>query len=134
MSQYGFDSLLVRERDVEADAETAAVLAAAVRGLHHAGAAARDDREAGLGEEPRRLPRLAVRIGVLADPRRPEDRDGRPVDLEHLLEAAEELGRDHGDVVRQVVVRPLEDAAVADVGHRSAPRCRARRTCRSSRA
>ena len=54
----------------------------------------------------------AVRLAVLVDARRAEDRDGGPVDLEHLLEAAEELGRDHRDVVRQVFVRPLEDAAV----------------------
>ena len=81
------------------------------------GAAAGHDREAGLGEQPRRLPRLPVRIGLLADPRRAEDRHGRPVDLEHLLEAAEELGRDHGDVVRQLLVRALEDAPVVGSGH-----------------
>ena len=108
----GIEPLLVRERDVEADREAAALLAAAVRRLHHARPAAGDDRESRLRELPRRLARLPVGLAVLPDPGRAEDRDGRPVDLEHLLEAAEELARDDRDVVLQVLVRPLEDAPV----------------------
>ena len=89
-----------------------AFLAAAVRRLHHARAAAGDDRESRLGEEPGRRAGLPVRLAVLAHPRRAEDRDRRPVDLEHLLEAAEELGRDHRHVVREILVRSLENAPV----------------------
>ena len=80
MSRYGFECLLVRELDVEADREPAALARAAVRALHHARAAAGDDRPAALGEAAADGARRLVRRMALADPRRAEDRHRRPVD------------------------------------------------------
>ena len=71
-----------------------------------------DDGESRLGEDPRGRARLPVGLAVLAHSGRAEDRDRRPVDLEHLLEAAEELRRDHRHVVREIFVRSLENAPV----------------------
>ena len=97
--------------------EPAALLAAAVRRLHHARPAAGDDREAGLAEAVRRLAGEPVGVALRDDAGRAEDRHRGPVDLEHLLEAAEELARDDRDVVLQVLVRPLEHAAVVGGSH-----------------
>ena len=66
MSRYAFGSLLVLELDVEADGHAARLLRAAVRRLHHAGAAARDDGEAGLGEQTARLSCDGVHGALLA--------------------------------------------------------------------
>ena len=73
----GVQALLVRELDVEADREPAALLAAAVRGLHHARAAAGDDGEARLGEEPAGLARVAG-TARCPRPRGPSRRSRRP--------------------------------------------------------
>src|SRR5207237_7243237 len=78
--EVGVVVLLVRQLDVEADREPAALLRAAVRGLHHPGAASRDDRESSLGEPARDVTRLPVGGIVLAHAGGAEDRDGRPAD------------------------------------------------------
>ena len=81
--------LLVRELDVEPDRDAAALLGAAVRGLHDPGAAAGDDREVGPGEPARGLARRLVGGVALADPRRAEDRDGRAREVADGLEPSE---------------------------------------------
>ena len=109
--------LLVRQLDVEADREAVAFLRAAVRALHHAAAAAGDDRPAALGEALADRARRLVRRAAFVHARRAEQRDGRPVDQRDLLEAGAELGGDLLD--RRVDVerrRVVEDLAV--VGHR----------------
>ena len=68
--------LLVRQLDPEADREPAAFAAAAVRRLHHARPAARDDGPARLGEEPRRLAGQLVRARPFR--RRAPSRSTRP--------------------------------------------------------
>ena len=74
-------SLLVRQLDVEADREAAALAAAAVRRLHHAGAAARDDCPARPRRRGVRSSRASVvRRRALVHARRAEDRDRGPVD------------------------------------------------------
>ena len=104
--------LLVRQLDVEADREAAGLPRAAVRGLHHAGAAAGDDREARLREPPARHPRIRVGRVVLPHPRRAEDRYRRPVDSLDRLEALVELLRDPRDVAGEVAVLALEEPPV----------------------
>ena len=91
--------LLVRQLDVEADGEPAALLAAAVPGLHHARAAAGDDREALLREEARRLARGFVGLAARLHPGRAEEGHGRPVDPLDRLEAAQELVPDRVEVL-----------------------------------
>ena len=107
--------LLVRELDVEADGEPAALARAAVRGLHAARAAAGHDRPALLGEEARDLAGRVVRRMPLADAGRAEHRHGRVGDLRDGLEALEELVRDARDAAA-VAVLPLEKFPVV---HRS---------------
>ncbi len=102
----------MRKLDVEADREPAGVACAAVRGLHHAGAAAGDDREAGLSEQPADLARLGVDRVVLPDARGAEDRDRRPVDSLDGLEPFEELLADAFGVADEVAVTALEQASV----------------------
>src|SRR5207237_10612914 len=77
--------LRVWQLDPEADREPAALPAAAVRRLHHAGPAAGDDGPAGLGEEVRRLAGELVRLRPFRRARRAEAGDGGAVDLLHLL-------------------------------------------------
>jgi hypothetical protein len=95
--------LLVGELDVEADREPTAFLRAAVRGLHHARAAARDDRKAGLGEAPANLARLLVGRMAFADASGAEERDGGSVDPLDGLEALQELVADPRRVREEVV-------------------------------
>src|SRR5438046_2203995 len=90
--------LLVRQLDVEADREPAALARAAVRGLHHSGPATRDDGEARLGEALPHLARLPVGRVLLVDPGRAEDGDPGPADPLDRGEALEELVRDPRDV------------------------------------
>src|SRR5207253_5257852 len=104
--------LLVWQLDVEADREPAALVRAAVRGLHRAGASAGHHRPARPGEEPRGLACRLVHRRSLAHARRSEDRDGRPADLLHRAEAVVELLRDQLDMLAQVVVLGREDAPV----------------------
>jgi len=82
----GVAVLLARQLDVQADRRRLAEVRAAVHGLHDAGAAARDDREPGVREQPRDA--LGEReVGVVGrGPRAAEDRYRRP----HLVEP---LGR-----------------------------------------
>ena len=68
--------LLVRQLDVEPDRRHAGVARAAVAGLHDAGAAAGDDREARPAQHRGRLARLGVHRVVARRARRAEDRDG----------------------------------------------------------
>ncbi len=112
--------LLVRQLDVEADREPAALARAAVGGLHHARPAAGDDGEAGQRQQPPDLARLRVGRVVLANARRAEDRDRRPVDPRDGDEPLAELVRDPLDVLGEVPFPPVEDLAVLHlkvVGH-----------------
>ena len=102
----------MRELDVEADREPARVARAAVRGLHHARAAAGDDREARFRQQPADLARLGVDGSVLRDPRRAEDGDRRPVDPLDGEEPFEELLADALGVADEVAVTALEQASV----------------------
>src|SRR5436190_19811459 len=86
-------TLLVRKLDVESDREAAALLRAAVRRLHHAGAAARDDRPAELGVATAGLTRLLVLVRVLVDARCAVDSDCREIDAIDCCETFEELMR-----------------------------------------
>jgi hypothetical protein len=104
--------LLVRQHDVEADREAAALFRAAVRRLHHAGPTARDHRPARLGEEASGLSCGDVGGVVLPDACRAEERHGGRRDPLHRLEAALELARDLNDALVEVAVDALEDAAV----------------------
>ena len=119
--------LLVRQLDPEADREPAALAAAAVRRLHHARPAARDDGPARLGEQPRRLARDLVRSRPFRGARRPEAGDGRAVDLLHGLETRQELVTDLLRVRPEAIERvvSLEDFAVP---HQNASLCRVART------
>ena len=96
--------LLVRQLDVEADREPAALARAPVRRLHHARPAAGHDREPGLGEPPRDVPGLRVGGVILGHPRGAEDRHRRPADPLDGLEALAELARDPRDVLGEVAV------------------------------
>ena len=107
----GIQSLLERQRDVEADGQTAGLLAAAVGRLHHTRAASGDDSEARLGECTGGRTRLLVRRRSFVDAGRSEDRHGRPIDLLDELEPGEELGGDQGDVGRERFLAPPEDPA-----------------------
>src|SRR5438067_1362365 len=104
--------LLMRQLDVEADREPAALARAAVRGLHHARPAARDDGEPRLGEALPHLARLPVGRVLLVDPGRAEDSDPGPADPLDRGEALEELVRDPRDVPGEVAVAALEEPAV----------------------
>src|SRR5581483_236059 len=105
--------LLVRELDVEADGEAAALPRTAVGRLHYAWPAPGDDREAGLGEAPRHAARGLVRRVALPDARGAEDRHRRPVDPGNGLEACEKLLPDpHGVGTEVAVVAALEKATV----------------------
>ena len=95
--------LLVRKLDVEADRKPAAFLGAAIRGLHYAGAATRDDRKAGLGEAPADIARLFVGRMAFADARRAEEGDGRPVDPLDRFEPLQEFVADTRRVREEVV-------------------------------
>ena len=106
------EALLVRELDVEADRQPPGLLAPAVRGLHHARPSTRDDGEPCAGEETGCLAGRDVGGRLLAHPCRPEDRDGRPVDLLHLLEAGEELRRDERHVARDRPVATTQHPAI----------------------
>ena len=97
MSRYGFERLLVRQLDVEADREPAALLRAAVRSLHHAAAAAGDDRPAALAEPPADRARRLVRLLSVATRAEPNSATaGRSISRD-LLEARAELGGDLRD-------------------------------------
>ena len=93
-------ALLVRQLDVQADGRRAALLRAAVRGLHQAGTAARDDGHPVLaqlaGDGARQL---VLGIG-LGHARRSEDRDG-----------AAQVG-EQAEAALELVVDPLEAAHV----------------------
>src|SRR4029079_14743409 len=105
----------VRQLDVEADAEAAAVLAAAVRSLHRARPAAGDHRPARLGEELSRRACRLIRRRTVDDAGGAEDRDRRPVDPLDRLEPLVELLRDAGGVLAQrrlILVRLGEKLAV----------------------
>jgi hypothetical protein len=112
MSREEFASLLVRQRDVEADRQAAALFRAPVAGLHHAAAPAGDHRPTALAKQASRLARRRVRGMVLADPRRAEHRDGRTVDQGDTLEALAELVRDHLDLALEIVWPRFEEPAV----------------------
>ena len=71
------EALLVRQLDVAADRQAAALPAAAVGRLHRARPAAGDDRVAGLGQPAADRPRQLVDRVVGLRPGRPEDGDGR---------------------------------------------------------
>ena len=86
--------------------------APAVRGLHHAGAAAGHDGQARLGESSRGLASRLVRGRPLLHPRRAEDRHGGPVDPLHLLEAGEELRGDQRHVAHERPVRTPQEPSV----------------------
>src|SRR5512132_3118612 len=95
--------LLVGELDVEADREPTALFGTAVRGLHHARAAARDDREAGLGEASADVAGLFVGRMPFTDASGAEERDCGSVDPLHGLEALQELVADPRRVREEVV-------------------------------
>ena len=114
------DRLLVGQLDVAADREAAALLAAAIRGLHDARPAAGDDRVALLREESADLARHRVRRVAGIDPRRAEHRDRR-ADRRQRIEALDELREDSqrapGVGVQECgSLRRLEELAV--LGHR----------------
>ena len=111
----------MRQLDVEADGEAAALLAAAVRRLHHAGSAAGHDRPAGLREQLRRRARRLVRTAALGDARRAEERDGRPVDLLHRLEPLEELVRDQLRMASQLGERLMRLEQLPVIVHSIVP-------------
>src|SRR6266550_7033035 len=91
--------LLEGELDVTADREPVALLAAAIRGLHDAGATARDDREPLLREQTGRLDGLVV-IGVARlRPGGAEDRH-RVVNVRKGIEPLHELPHDPEDAPR----------------------------------
>ncbi len=104
--------LLVRELDVEADREAPGLLRASVGCLHHAGAAAGDHREAGLGQQPAaQASAFVVRVaGVRFAPIRTPSRQA--ADAVHGLEALQQLLCDQGDVRRVVGDGVLENASV----------------------
>ena len=102
----------MRELDAEADREAAAFLRAAVRGLHHAGAAARDHCPAVRRELVRDLARGDVGRVVLGDTCGAEDRDGRDVDLRQEREALLELEPDPADRLRSQTLVGVEEGAV----------------------
>ena len=81
---------------------------AAVGRLHDARAAAGDDGEAGLRQRAAELRAGVVGRSVSGDPRRAEDRDGRP-DLGQRVEALDELAQDaqHAPGVGVEERRPL---------------------------
>ena len=110
------EALLVGQLDVAADRQPAALLAAAVGRLHHARAAAGDDRVAGLGE-PRaeRSSGPARRSGSLGDrPGRAEDRS--PPDRPgHRVEALDELGQDPEHPPRVRVEEGRADAPLEEL-------------------
>src|SRR6266545_3741206 len=102
--EVGVRVLLVRELDVEADRKPTAFRGAAVRGLHHAGAAARDDGEACFGEQLSGRDGGLVRGMILAHAGRAEDRHCRLGDLRDCLEPLQELVRNLLDVQKLIVV------------------------------
>src|SRR5581483_10998369 len=97
--------LLVRQLDVEADGQAAALAAAAVCRLHDARPSTGDDGPACLGEQPAGRARRVVRERALVHARRPEDRHRRPVEPVNRLEAGEELVRDRLRVRAQLLDR-----------------------------
>ncbi len=105
--------------------ETAArLLGAAVRGLHGAGAATRDDRKARLHREPAELHRARVHRVALGCAGRAEDGDRAAADRLDRREAGPELVGDHLDVALDLRVDALEDASVrARVHRRSCATC-----------
>ena len=111
--------LLVREVDVEADREAAALLGSAVRGLHHTRAAAGDHGPARLREESPRGARGFVRGMPLVHARRAEERDHGERNLRDGLEAHLELARDLEHARVDVPVDAFEDAAVVHHSVRS---------------
>src|SRR5205085_4861745 len=125
--------LLVRELDVEAHGEAAALLRTAIRRLHHAGPAARDYGPAALAEPPRHLARLPVRRRVLADAGRAEEGHRRAVDLRDDLEAVPELVADPRDVGLDVAGQRGEQTAVVSARARNCG-ARASRACRARAA
>src|SRR4029079_8655275 len=84
----------------------------AFRPLHHAGAAAGDDREPRLCQQPADLAGLGVDGILLSDPRRAEDGDRRPVDPLDGLEPFEELLADALCVADEVALAALEHPSV----------------------
>ena len=83
----------MRQLDVAADRQPARVAAAAVRGLHHAWAASRDDGKAHFGQPPRDLAGQRVIGRCLGNPGGTEDRDRGP-DRRQGIEPFDELGQD----------------------------------------
>ena len=87
------EALLLRQLDVAADRQAAALLAAAVGGFHDPRAAAGDDRVAGLRPASARGRGPARSRVARLDARGPEDADRR-ADLGQRVEALDELGQD----------------------------------------
>ena len=117
--------LLVRQLDSEADREPAAFAAAAVRRLHHAGTAARDDGPACLREEARRFAGELVGPRSLRHAGRAEAGNRRAVDLLDLLEAGQELLSDRLRLLPEVLERVvgLEKVAILHrLEHPAVPR------------
>ena len=106
------EALFLRELDAEPDGQAAGLLAATIGSLHHARSPTRDDREPGLRKEAGRLACGSVGGRLLADPRRAEDRHGRPVDLLHLLEAREKLRGDQRHVAGECLVTAAQQPAI----------------------
>src|SRR5205823_5541618 len=90
----------------------AALLRASVACLHHAGPAAGDNGPAGFREAFADRARGLVGRASVRHARRPEQRDGRPVDLGHLLEPRPELGRDLRHRLVDLGGAEVEDPAV----------------------
>ena len=89
-------ALLVRQFDTQAHGRAAGLPRAAVRRLHHARAAARDDRVAALDQQLADAPSALVEGVVGAGASRPEDGD-RGANLGEGLEAFDELRLDAQD-------------------------------------
>ena len=108
------ERLLVRELDVAADREPAALLGAAVDRLHHSRPAAGDDREPAPGEGPPELHARPVEGVVAGRARGAEDRD-RAAYLGERVKAFDELAQDAEDAPGiGVVGELLEDGAVQE--------------------